>query len=104
MMPNEWISVSVIGDPWEVKMQPDSRRYRYRSAMFGQIRTEWAYGRPPTGFHADKRWIARHYAKHELNEPEEGDIVIYGPRNSGAGCGEPSFSIWIVPGTAYEPE
>jgi hypothetical protein len=50
----EWISVSVIGDPWEVELEIHSDRYRYRSAMFGRIRTEWAYGRPPTGFHSGK--------------------------------------------------
>lgn len=50
----EWISVSVVGDPWEVELEINSDRYRYRSAMFGQLRTEWSYGRPPTGFHSGK--------------------------------------------------
>ncbi|ARQ95291.1 hypothetical protein [Bradyrhizobium phage BDU-MI-1] len=53
--PGEWRSVSVLGDPWEVEMDIHSDRYRYRSAMFGRIRTEWSYGRPPTGAHAEKR-------------------------------------------------
>ncbi|MEH2517351.1 hypothetical protein V1279_002924 [Bradyrhizobium sp. AZCC 1610] len=54
-MNQHWISVSVYGDPWEVEMDIHSDRYRYRSAMFGRIRTEWSYGRPPTGAHAEKR-------------------------------------------------
>lgn len=48
----KWKSISVYGDPWEVELEVHSNRYRYRSAMFGRIRTEWSYGRPPTGFHA----------------------------------------------------
>ncbi|CAN0476576.1 unnamed protein product [Phaeothamnion confervicola] len=59
MSEQQWVSVSALGDPWEVEMnmnaEPDSRfRYRYRSAMFGRIRTEWEPGRPPTGVHAAK--------------------------------------------------
>jgi hypothetical protein len=102
-IPEEWRSVSVYGDPWEVEVDIYSDRYRYRSAMFGRIRTEWAYGRPPTGAHAPKPvWRAQHYPMTALDDPEDGDVVIYGPKGSGAGCGEPSFSIWMVPGTGYE--
>jgi hypothetical protein len=35
-------------------------------------------------------------------DDEDYDTVFYGPKNSGAGCGEPSFSIWCVPGTMKE--
>jgi hypothetical protein len=103
-IPEEWRSVSVYGDPWEVELDIYSDRYRYRSAMFGRIRTEWSYGRPPTGAHAArKKWVSTYYPVHEeLNDPEDGAVVIYGPKGSGAGCGEPSFSIWMVPGTGHE--
>lgn len=51
----EWISVSAYGDPWEVELDIRSDdTYRYRSARFGPLRTEWSYGRPPTGVHAKK--------------------------------------------------
>ena len=53
---SEWVNVSALGDPWEVEMnvkaEPTSRfKYRYRSAMFGRLRTEWEPGRLPTGVH-----------------------------------------------------
>jgi hypothetical protein len=56
----EWISVSVVGDPWEVEMEIYSSRYRFRSAMFGRLRTEWSYGRPPTGAHAQPKEETNH--------------------------------------------
>lgn len=55
---DEWIDVSCVGDPWEVNFNlnvrddADRRRtWRYRSACLGVFRTEWAYGRPPSGAH-----------------------------------------------------
>jgi hypothetical protein len=54
-----WISVSVVGDSWEVEINTttlpnasEQRTWRYRSAMFGNLRTDWAYGKPPTGAHS----------------------------------------------------
>jgi hypothetical protein len=57
MADGKWIDVSAIGDCWEVEMDaladPSTRSaWRYRSAMFGNIRTEWMPGRPPTGPYA----------------------------------------------------
>jgi hypothetical protein len=53
-----------------------------------------------------KPWTTRFYPNHlDLGgDPEDGDIVIYGPKDSGAGCGQPSFSIWMIPGSGYEPD
>lgn len=104
----EWIDVSVYGDKWEVEL--DARgdmskesSYRYRSAMFGRIRTEWSYGRPPSGPHKTNVWNATFYPNHpHLGDPEDGDVVIYGRKGTGAGCDDPSFSIWMIPGTGHE--
>jgi hypothetical protein len=47
---------------------------------------------------------SKHYGTTDMNDADDGDVVLYGPKNGGAGCGEPSFSIWMVPGTACEFE
>lgn len=56
---DHWIDVSALGDPWEVgfntnvnPLSSEQRLWRYRSARFGAFRTDWEYGRPPTGVHA----------------------------------------------------
>jgi hypothetical protein len=53
----QWVSVSAIGDLWEVEMNvyanPDSvTAYSHRPVSFGGLQTEWQVGRPRTGVHA----------------------------------------------------
>ena len=61
MSEQKWISISAIGDPWDVEIDafadPDSRNaYRYRPASIGDgYHIEWKSGRPPTGAHALSR-------------------------------------------------
>jgi len=57
---DDWRDVSVHGDPWEVQFNAahsdmsEAGAFRYRSACLGHLRTDWAPGKPPTGFYAEK--------------------------------------------------
>lgn len=49
-----WVSISVVGDAWEVQVNPNTREYRHRRLappwQLGRV-DEWSPGRPPTGVH-----------------------------------------------------
>ena len=107
----EWIDITMIQDAWEVELDPrgdmgSESSYRHRPASVMGLQAAWRSGRPPDGPNAGPRkWKPRFYPHDErLEDPEDGALVIYGPHNSGADCGEPSFSIWMVPGTGHEAE
>lgn len=106
----EWINISAYGDDWEVELDAygDTSKetsYRYRRVSFNGLSTDWTPGRPPTGFHKTRIWRCDFYPNHpRLGDPEDGDIMIYGRKGSGAGCGDPSFCVWMIPGSGHEPD
>lgn len=106
----EWRNVAVIGDQWEVEMDAygdmsKESTYRHRLAYPGGIRGDWHPGRPPSGHWRTPVWQHSFYPNHEKwGDREDGDIVIYGRKGTGSGCSDPSFSVWMVPGSGYESD
>jgi hypothetical protein len=56
---DQWIDISCVGEDWEVQFNTEARdsviatrTWRYRSANIGRFRTDWSYGKPPTGAHS----------------------------------------------------
>ena len=77
----EWVSISAIGDPWEVEMnvmtdQNSRNRYRYRTANLGRYRTEWESGRPPTGVHAEPKTFGKLLDRAEPTELDAKEIGL----------------------------
>ncbi|WP_316207532.1 hypothetical protein [Bradyrhizobium sp. SZCCHNR3118] len=107
-MSKHWVSVTAINDEWDVQIDAigdlaEPQCWRHRAWKDRDISAEWEAGRPPTGRYAAKKheeWESCHYAKGSLDGPEDGELVVYGPKYQSVDCGEPSFSHWIVPGTA----
>ncbi len=106
----EWIDISAYGDNWEVELDAygdmsKESSYRHRRVGFNGLRTDWFPGRPPSGPHKTNVWNATFYPAYpEWSDPEDGAIVIYGRKGTAAGCDDPSFSIWMVPGTGHEAQ
>jgi hypothetical protein len=104
----EWRDVTTICDHWEVEMDvhgdmSKETTFRHRPMTVNGRSWEWVAGRPPTGPWRTRVWRYDFYPNHpDLGDPEDGDVVIYGRKGTGAGCGDPSSSIWMVPGSGHD--
>jgi hypothetical protein len=106
----EWIDVTTVHDSWDVELDvrgdmSKESSYRHRPLSMMGLTAAWRPGRPPNGPYRTNIWKTDFYPNHpRLGDPVDGDIVIYGRNGSGAGCGDPSFSIWMIPGTGRESD